>query len=285
MRRLFTLLVFCCLLGSPSAKAENTTARRIVSLAPHLTELVFSAGAGRWLVGAVSYSDYPAAARKVPRIGDAFQVDYEAIVGLRPDLILAWEGGNPAQIIERLRGLGLQVETFAPLRLEDVAAHLRRIGDLTGQLQPANEHADRYLEVLTGLRREYSRRSPVRVFYQISFEPLYTVGGRSYITQMIELCGGHNVFEGIRELAAVVGIEAVLERDPELIIAGLDSVEDLATEWSRWRDIAAVATNNLAVVDPSLTGRASLRLMDGARQICTALDKARRTQVDSPPSR
>lgn len=285
MRLVCAWLVFCCLFGFARAGAAEHAARRIVSLAPHLTELAFSAGVGERLVGVVSFSDYPPAARELPRIGDAFQVDYEAIVGLRPDLVLAWVGGNPAQVIERLRGLGLNVETFAPLRLEDIAAHLRRIGELAGEPRQANAVADEYLQTLAGLRSDYAARDPVRVFYQISFEPLYTVGGRSYITQMIELCGGRNVFAGLRELAAVVGLEAVLERDPELIVAGLDSREQLAGQWSRWHDVTAVATNNLAVVDPSVTGRASLRLVDGARQICAAVDEARSATAYSAPSR
>ncbi len=285
MCRVGVFVVVFCLLGSAPAAAEDGAAQRIVSLAPHLTELVFSAGAGERLVGVVSHSDYPPAALGLTRIGDAFQVDYEAIVGLAPDLVLAWEGGNPTQIIDRLRGLGLHVETFAPLRLEDVAAHLRRIGELAGESHQANLVADEYLLALAGLRRDYSSRRPVRVFYQISFEPLYTVGGRSYINQMIELCGGRNVFAGLRELAAVVGLETVLERDPELILAGLDSPQQLSTQWSRWRDVSAVARNNLAVVNPSLTGRASLRLVDGARQICTVLDEVRSTAAYPAPSR
>ncbi len=249
MRLVCAWLVFCCLFGFARAGAEEQSARRIVSLAPHLTELVFSAGVGQRLVGVVSFSDYPPAARELPRIGDAFQVDYEAIVGLRPDLVLAWAGGNPAQVIERLRGLGLNVETFAPLRLEDIAAHLRRIGKLAGEPRQANAVADEYLQTLAGLRSDYAARDPVRVFYQISFEPLYTVGGRSYITQMIELCGGRNVFAGLRELAAVVGLEAVLERDPELIVAGLDSREQPC------RSMVAMARRDRCCKQQSRRGR------------------------------
>lgn len=284
MRTLGGTLVLLFLAGSAAA-SDPPPAQRIVSLAPHLTELVFSAGAGERLVGVVSYSDYPPAARELPRVGDAFSVDFETVVALRPDLVLAWEGGNPGPIIERLRSLGLQVETFAPVQLDDVARHLRRIGVLTGNEPEADRAAGEYLRTLDRLRTRYSGRRPVRVFYQVSSEPLYTVGGRSYINQIIDLCGGRNIFAGLEELAAVVSLEAVLTRDPELIIAGTSSVGALSDQWARWPRVSAVAAGNLEVVDSSLTARASVRLMDGASKVCEALESARISLGYSVPSR
>jgi iron complex transport system substrate-binding protein len=283
--RIFGATLLLLFLAGSAAASGPPPVRRIVSLAPHLTELVFSAGAGERLVGVVSYSDYPPAARELPRVGDAFSVDFETVVALRPDLVLAWEGGNPGPIIERLRSLGLRVETFAPVELDDVARHLRRIGSLTGNESEADRAAGEYLRTLDRLRARYSGKRPVRVFYQVSSEPLYTVGGRSYISQIIDLCGGRNIFAGLKELAAVVSLEAVLTRDPELIIAGTNSAGALSDQWARWPGVSAVAAGNLEVVDSSLTARASVRLMDGAGKVCEALESARISLGYSVPSR
>ncbi|MDE2140562.1 MAG: ABC transporter substrate-binding protein, partial [Gammaproteobacteria bacterium] len=166
----------------------NAPATRIVSLAPDLAELVYDAGAGALLVGTSRYSDYPVAARKLPRIGDAFRFDLERIVVLRPDLILAWQGGTPVSAIERLRALRLSVLVIGTHQLTDIAANLELIGKATGHEPEAHAAAQAFLAGLKKLRQQYAGRTPVRVFYEISAEPLYTVGGKQIISRMLELC-------------------------------------------------------------------------------------------------
>jgi len=251
-------------------------AQRIVSLAPDLTELVYAAGAGAQMVGADTYSYYPAAAKKLPRIGDAFRVDLERLVALKPDLVLAWKGGTPLTVIERLRSLGLHVLVIGNGQLTDIAHNLELIGKLTGHQGEADVAAQKFLEGLEALRRQYAGDVPVRVFYEISSTPLYTVGGRQIISHMIELCGGRNIFSDLKELAASVSLENVLARDPQAIVTGSDEgVVERLKEWQRWPQISAVRTDSLFTISSDLLARATPRILQGGKQLCEDLEETR----------
>ena len=256
------------------APADATPARRIVTLAPHLAELVYAAGAGDRLVGTVEWSDYPPAAQQLARVGDAFRVDLESLAILRPDLLLAWRGGNPDHLLEQLEDRGHRVVALAPERLDDIALHLETIGRLAGTPEPAAAAAARYRTELAALRAAQAGKREVRVFYQVSWRPLYTVGGRQLISEVIGLCGGRNVFEDLGALAPAVGIEAVIARNPEVILAGAAQRGELE-QWRRWPTIDAVAQGQLHAVDGDLVVRASPRILGGIRQVCAALDTAR----------
>ena len=186
------LLLLVALLGLAAPAQDRPL--RIVSLAPHLTELVYAAGAGETLVGTVAYSDYPAQALDIERIGDAWRVDLERLLVLQPDLGLAWPSGTPQQTLERLRGSGLEVALLPTDRLQDVASALRRIGELTGHTAEAGAAARGFEEQVTGLRERYAAASALSVFVQLDDQPLYTINGRHLISEVVELCGGRNVF-------------------------------------------------------------------------------------------
>ena len=269
----FLLLVWALSLGSGAAGAETPAAQRIVSLAPHLTELVFEAGAGDRLVGVVEHSDFPAAALDIPRIGDAFRFDPERIAGLAPDLILAWQGGTPDRAIDRLTGDGYRVVTLGAGRPEGVADVLMEIGRLTGQQDETAGKAERYREALTALRQRYGGLSPVRTFVQISERPIYTVNDQQMIGQLVRLCGGRNVFGGLAELAPVVGPEAVIAADPQIIL-GVGAAGSLG-QWREFPSLGAVREGHLYTIAPDLVARASLRLAAGAREMCALIDRAR----------
>jgi len=251
-------------------------AQRIISLAPDLTELAYDAGAAAQMVGADSYSNYPAAAEKLPRIGDAFRVDLERLVALQPDLILAWHGGTPAAVIERLRALKLQVLVIGTDQLTDIAHNLELIGQVTGHEAEAHAAAQKFLEGLEALRKQYAGRAPVRVFYEISSMPLYTVGGRQSISRMIELCGGRNIFSDLKELAAPVSLESVLARDPQAVVTGSDGgAAARLKEWQRWPQVSAVRTGSLFNISGDLLARATPRILQGGKQLCADVDTAR----------
>lgn len=251
-------------------------AARIVSLAPDLTELVYDVGAGADMAGAGTYSNYPAAAQKLPRIGNASGFDIERIVALKPDLILAWQGGTPVTFIERLRALRLPVLVIGTHKLADIAANLELIGRATGHEAEAHKAAADFLAGLEKLRRRYANKKPVRVFYEISATPLYTVGGKQIISRMLELCGGRNIFADLTALAAPVSLGTVLARDPQAIVTGDDpgSAARLK-EWQRWPQISAVKTGSLFRISGDLLARATPRLLAGGQQLCEDLDKAR----------
>lgn len=269
--------------AAPEAAAPAATAaepaRRIVTLSPHLAELVYAAGAGEHVVGTVAWTDYPPAAAALPHIGDAFRVDLEALAALEPDLVLAWKGGNPDHLLEQLAERGYRVVALEPERLDDIGAHMVEIGRLAGTEQAAREASAQFRTELHALRRAQAGKSALRVFYQVSWRPLYTVGGRQLISEVIELCGGQNLFADLGELASSVSMEAVIARDPEVILTAEVQSADL-DEWRRWHSVTAVARGHLYSVDGDLVARASPRILEGTRQVCDALDRARH---DSEP--
>lgn len=253
---------------------------RLVTLAPHLTELVHAVGAGATVVGRDSWSDFPAAARAAPSIGDAFRLDLERLVALRPQAVLAWGGGTPAAVVDKVRALGIPVVLLEPRTLDDPARHLELVGVLTGHAAEADAAARRFRERLAALRAAHAGAAPVRVFYQVSERPLYTVNGRQPIGQMIELCGGVNPFAALTALAPVVSEEAVVAADPQLILTHAGeggSAEALRARWSRWPDLAAVRAGGFRALDGDLVSRAGPRAVEGAAAMCAAIAAARST--------
>jgi len=250
-------------------------ATRIVSLAPHITELLFAAGAGEKVVGAVDYSNYPEAARKLPRIGSHAAFDLERIAALKPDLAIVWGSGNPPGQVAQLRRLGIAVFVSEPRRLEDIAASLRQVGMLAGvQAEPA---AQAFTQRLASLRTRHTNATPVNVFYEIWNQPLMTVGGEHVISHAITACGGRNAFAVLTQPAANVELEAVLRADPDVIVAsGMDQERpEWLDDWRRWPQLQAVKNGNLFFIPPDLLQRHTPRILDGLEKLCAALDVAR----------
>jgi iron complex transport system substrate-binding protein len=252
-------------------------ARRIVSLAPHVTENLYAAGAGARLVGAVDYSDYPEAALRLPRVGSYHQPDLEAIVALKPDLVVAWQSGTPPAAVHKLKTLGLAVYMTQPNRLEDIPTGIERLGRLAGTEAVAARTAADFRARLGQLRTRHAGRPPVPVFYQVWHRPLMTVGGGQIISDLIRQCGGDNVFAELPGLATAVSHEAVLAIDPEAIVAsgmGLGDPVGL-DDWRRWPKLIATRRNNLFFVPADLMQRPTPRLLDGMARMCEHLETAR----------
>jgi iron complex transport system substrate-binding protein len=260
--------------SEPAPAPAPAPARRIVTLAPHLAELVHAAGAGDRLVGVSDWSDYPPGVEDLPRVGSAVQVDLETLVALAPDLVLGWEGGNPARLLRQVEGQGFRLVTFGVETLEDIGTQIEAIGRLAGTSAAAAQAAARYHAGLAALRAEQAGKAELRVFYQVSWRPLYTVGGRQVISQVIALCRGRNIFGDQAVLAPAVGLEAIVARNPEVILSTQRQAAELA-EWRRWNEVAAVAAGHLYTVPGDLLARPSPRILDGARAVCAALDQAR----------
>ena len=282
------LTAAAALAGSASAALQVTDdtgrdlrlkapAQRIVVLAPHFAENLYAAGAGNRLVGAVEYSDYPAEAKAVPRVGGYSRIDLEAVAALKPDLVLAWESGNNMAQVDKLRALGLTVYIAQPNRMEDVAGLLERLGQLAGTEAVAKPAAERFRMRLAGLRATHANKPRVRVFYQIWKAPLTTIGGPQIISDAIRLCGGENVFGNLKQMAPVVSVEAVLEADPEAIVAtGMgDARPEWLADWDRWTRMTAVRRGNLFHINPDIMQRHTPRILDGAEKLCADLDIAR----------
>ncbi|MCB1596375.1 MAG: cobalamin-binding protein [Gammaproteobacteria bacterium] len=295
------LLVGACLLAGCDADrvrghagSPEGPAVRIVTLSPHLAELVYAAGAGRQLVGAVEYSDYPAAARQVPRVGDAFRVDLEAIAALRPDLILGWPSGNSQAVLDRLRRLGYRVVDLEPHTLDDIGRHIRLIGAAAGSAEIADRAAGDWDDGLAALRGRYGKLAPVRVFYQIAPQPLVTATGSHFIGEAIRLCGGTNVFEKLAALTPVISQEAVIAAAPEVIVAadfepGPASAADASPlqMWRSWPGLPANSLDGLFVIDPDLLNVPGPRMVRGIAELCADIDAVRRkkgARTSLPPA-
>jgi iron complex transport system substrate-binding protein len=252
-------------------------ARRIVSLSPHITELLFAAGAGDRVAAAVDFSDYPAAARKLPRVGNHQLPDLERLLAFKPDLVVVWSSGNAAGLADRLRGLGLTVFASEPRRLEGIPLELERLGHLAGADAAARRAATDFRTRLARLRAAQAGKPPVPVFFQIWPRPLMTVNGSHVISDLLRLCGGENLFDRLPALAPTVDPEAVLAAAPEAIIASTDSSGDDAglDQWRRWPQLPAVARGNLFVLSGDLVTRQTPRILEGAEQLCTLLDTVR----------
>ncbi|MBP5986075.1 MAG: cobalamin-binding protein [Azonexus sp.] len=252
-------------------------ARRIVTLAPHATENLYAAGAGDRLVGTVDYSDYPPEAKKIPRIGSYDRIDLEAVAALKPDLVLAWESGNNMAQVNKLKALGLTVHVSQPNTMDNVADQLERLGQLAGTGGVANTAATRFRQRLAELRAANAGKPKVRVFYQIWKSPLMTIGGPQIISDAIKLCGGENVFGHLKPMAPTVSVEAVLEANPEAIVAtGMgDARPDWLHDWDRWTRMTAVQRGNLFHINPDLMQRHTPRILDGTEKLCAQLDIAR----------
>jgi iron complex transport system substrate-binding protein len=259
-------------------------AERVVTLAPHLAELVCAVGACERLVGVVAHTD-EAGAREVPRIGDAFSLNPEAVLALRPDLVLAWRGGTSPQLVERLQGLKIPVRWVAVNTLDDVGAALLDIGGLLSREDAACAAEARYRERLAQLRERYARRLALRVLYQIEAQPMFTVNRQSPISEAIELCGGLNVFADMPLLSAPVSTEAVLAARPDVIIYGRqDMAAAIRAFWSRWPQLRAIRERQLYAIDADLLTRQSPRVLDGVSELCETLETARRRQAPKPGS-
>ncbi|WP_321891787.1 cobalamin-binding protein [Paraburkholderia tropica] len=259
----------------------DAPAQRVISLAPHATELIYAAGGGAKLVGTVSYSDYPPAALKVPHIGDNRALDLERIAALKPDLIVVWRHGNAQQQIDRLRDLHIPLFFSEPHRLDDVATSLTRLGTLFGTDTAARAAADAYRRDIAQLRTRYAQRAPVRVFYEVWDQPLMTINGEQIVSDAITLCGGSNVFAALRPPVPTLSTEAVLAANPEAIVTASpgatapDRPLPALDRWRAWPQLAAVAQGNLFAIDGDLLSRAGPRLAQGAEQLCKDLDQAR----------
>jgi iron complex transport system substrate-binding protein len=251
-------------------------AKRLITLSPHLAELVFAAGAGKRLVATVEYSEYPEAAVSVPRIGDAFRIDVERVLALSPDLVIAWDSGNPRQAVSRIISLGIPVWSVEIREPEEIAEVIMAIGDASGQKRTAGMAATDFRHRLKQLSGRYPSRQKLDYFYQIDEKPLYTINGEHLISKGLSLCGGHNIFHDLPGLAFQVTHESVIVADPVAMFAPVqDNEPNPLAIWQDWPGLQAVSGNALFTLPADPISRATPRLLDALEMACRALDDMR----------
>jgi iron complex transport system substrate-binding protein len=256
---------------------RNSPARRIVALAPHLAENVYSAGAGSSLVGVVKHSDYPLGASLLPIVGGYNTINPERILALQPDIVLAWESGNSMASINILRDLGLSVYIDQTETLEGVAKTIIDIGTLAGTEEIARPVSKKYLSQLASKRAEYATSSKVTTFYQVWNSPLRTINGKHIISAAIELCGGTNIYADELAISPTIGIESMLKRNPQAIIASgmSDARPEWLDDWKHWHTLTAVQQDNLFHVNPDHIQRHTTRLVLAIEKVCAQLQSVR----------
>jgi iron complex transport system substrate-binding protein len=272
---MLALVAVLALVARPAGAAPPS---RVVTIAPHLTELLYAAGAGDRLVGTIDTSDHPEAARRVPRIGDVTRLDAERLLALRPDLVLAWGDGSPKEQLALVRRLGLPMLEMQQHTLEDVPASIEQLGRLFGTEATARRAAEALRAELAALRARYAGARRLRVFYQVWGQPIYTLGGGHVVTQMLRVCGAENVFADQRASGFPVDEEAVYARDPDaIVLAGTPrETAEWRARWLRAPRLRAVAREAIVELSPDLVNRMGPRIGQGTAALCERLAAVRR---------
>lgn len=254
-------------------------AMRLVSLSPHITELLFSIGIGDRVVGTVRFSDFPAQAASIQRVGDAFSVNIEMLIQLQPDLVIAWRTGGSARTINKIESLGVPVYFNEARDLAGIAESAAKIAVLAGIEETGAAIAQQYRRKLQWIKEQHESASRVKIFYQISDLNLYTVNRHHLIGEAIALCGGDNIFADSIIKVPQVSIEAVIAASPDLIVFSSGANRDDDSWTSRWRPfntVPAVANGHLYSLPAAIITRPSFRMVTGIEKLCELMNKARR---------
>ncbi len=258
---------------------EKTTKspQRIIALAPHIVEMLYSIGVGDRIVGLTAHSDFPEEAKKIPLVGNYARLKIEKILAFNPDLIIAWKTGNPSDDLERLQKLGLNIVYSNPKNLSDVANELRKFGKLTGASEQADIQAKTFETGLKSLQKKYANKSPITVFYELWSNPLTTVANNAWPQQHLNVCGAINPFvNGIADYPQI-GLEQVVVAHPQLIIQPMSTGEPNpdAVNWSEYKNIPATIHKQLIKPNSDKLHRMTPRLLVELEKLCLSIDKAR----------
>ncbi|WP_271410499.1 cobalamin-binding protein [Pseudomonas sp. Q1-7] len=265
MRRLLACLLLC--LALPAAAQL-----RVVSLAPSLTEIMLDLGAGDLLVGVLDGGERPADLTGLPSVGRYGQLQAESLLALKPDLVLLWPDSVGATGREQLARLSIPQLVVEPRDLAQLAQSFAAIGERVGRAEQGRQLAARFEAGLAALRQRHGREVPLKVFYQVWDKPLYTLGGRQIVSDALTLCGAQNVFADLTLPAPQVGIEAVLQRDPAVILV---SEPSQAGAWKAWPQVAAVRNGQVWAVPDRGLERPSFQMLQATEKLCRLLDTAR----------
>lgn len=264
------------LLLNGSIQAAEVVPQRVISLAPHITELVYAVGAGDKLVAVSDYSDYPAEAQLLPSVNSFSALNIEAILALKPDLVLAWRSGNPASDLLRLQQFGVRVEYSDPLLIDDIAAELAQIGAWLGQTEQGAQLAEQITQHLQSLREQYQQQTAVKVFYAMSTDPLSTVANQAWPAQLLRVCGAENIFADAKNDYPQPQLEQLLLRQPEVIVRAIkNSTEQQDRFWQRYTSLPAVRDQAFITLDPDWVYRATPRMLEATQVLCEQLQQHR----------
>ncbi len=275
--KILILLSFASFEGyAINTSSDQDETMKIVTLSPHLAEMIYELGSESSLVGVSSYTDYPESAKSIPRIGDAFILDLERMALLDPDIILAWESGTPKKVVEELDNLGYQLEIIKSKNLNEISTALSQIGQIIGKQKQASIIIKEYSDQLKDLKEEYKNKKKVTVFFQIDQQPLFTIGGNHFISEMIEVCAGINVFLELEQLAPSVSVESVIARDPQVMMSmAKGNSQDKFQSWKKFGNMSANKYDNFYYLYSDALERPTTRIVSAGEEMCKKLDEAR----------
>lgn len=277
----FVIIFICCVtnlaLATTEANPEVNQKPRIIALAPHIVEMLYSFGAGDQIVGTLEFADYPVAAKNIPRIGNYARLQIEKVLQLKPDIIIAWRTGNPPEDLARLAKFGLKIVYSHPVELIDVAKEIKLFAKLTGHAEAGEIVANEYSEKLNNIKKSYQHKTPVTAFYELWSRPLTTVAGKAWPQQQLELCGINNPFKAAKSDYPQLGIEQVLTKLPRIIIQPTTNgrVNKDAMDWSQYPQIPAVKNGFMLSPNADQLHRMTPRLLDELTSLCKQVDDIR----------
>jgi len=253
-------------------------AERIITLSPSSTEMLFAIGAGEKLIATVEHSDYPKLALSLPHIGNYQSLNVEAILALKPDLIIAWPEGNPAQQLALLEQLGMNIHYSYGKSIDNLGDELESLGIAVGNINQAKTVAKKMRELISGLRNKYKNKSKLSLFYQVWPEPLMSVSNDSWLGESLVICGADNIFADSAQPFPLVSVEKVLLEQPQVILAA-DKNPKTLDHWLKWPELSAVKNQQLFTIEPDHLHRYGPRLTLGLKELCETLDKARKPKL------
>lgn len=281
--RVIAICLICFLWLTKLSAAPASANQRIIALSPHSVELLFLLGAGDRIIATTSFADYPEAAKSIPVIGGYNGIQIEKVLVLKPDLIIAWEGGNKADDLTQLERLGVKVYRSQTRDLDGIAVELLRLGELLGLQAQAKLEADKFTTGLADLKASYANKEKLNFFYQLWNEPLRAMAAKSWINEMLEGCGGQNIFDATIGDYPQVSIETVLESQPEVIIIPSHHGHGLGEGdfWKKWPEIPAVQNQHIFYVNGDLLHRFSVRALQGMKTVCEHFEQVRSFRKNS----
>ena len=276
---IFLLFIMASCTSENKKKEESIVENnsiRVITLSPHLAEMLFNLGALNTLVGVSAYTDFPEELKNLPNIGDAFVLDIEKITILEPDIILAWKSGTPQNIVDELVNLGFNVKIIKSQNLEDIASSILLLGDVVGKKNEAKKIANEFKTGIKYLKDTFQQKKKLRDFFQIDKKPIFTIGGSHFISEIIDICGGINIFSDVKQTAPSISEESVVSRDPEVIFS-----RDVASNkmklkiWEKFNNMSAIKLDNLFYLNARELERPTSGLVNAGKEICFKLDQAR----------
>ena len=268
---LLCIILFYTSFHAVSVQAVQTSPQRIITLSPHLAELVFSLGSGGQIIGVIEHSDYPRAVQDIPSIGSASGLDVERILSMKPDLLLAWQGGTRESDIEKLEGLGLKIVSIKSESLEDIPESLKILGEILSQQQRSLKMIEDFNEHLQIISGKYVDQRPHRIFIEISSQPLMGLTNHHPFATGLERCGLNNIFANMNKAAIVTDLESILSRDVELVLLRHDADSNDFSAREKFYGVSANSAVSFVGFDEDTAFRQTPRLLDAVDEVCSAV--------------